>query len=571
MAVNQASLAMRNDYAGQPQILLMEDESSVAQGLQMVLREEGYGVEWAMTGQSALNTLSQKAFDLLVADLRLPDMDGMDVIKRVKDERPETEVIVITGYANVPSAVEAIKKGVVDYLPKPFTDDEFKTAVEQALKVRIDVRSGGRVQPVHRAEEKLIQKNEVIRALRRPSDFVAKELAKALYPAPKIPEDHRRPAAPSNFQNNLIESSIDGIVGCDKDGHIVTFNKRLEQMLGYSKDEVCGRMAFDQLFPLGGAESFREDLCSEEYGGKNRLFLYETHLIDKKGDRIPVQLSATVMFEGDEEIGTVAFFRDLREMRKLEQECEDQVRLLQHHKMISLGRLAASVVHEINNPLAGILNYVRLMIKVLGREGSVKPESLDKFQRYLDLVESETSRCSKIVSNLLAFSRKSTMEFSEVNILELLEKSIMLSQHKMDLQNIQVGTELNEKTPPVWGDFNQIQQCVINLIFNAIDAMPDGGTLTIRCGYNQDEGVVNIGVEDTGSGISEEHLPHIFEPFYSTKTEGNGLGLGLATVYGIIGRHNGRITVDSEVGKGALFTIILPVEEEGKRTASKIT
>jgi DNA-binding NtrC family response regulator len=124
MAVNQASVAMRNDCAVQPQILLMEDESSIAQGLQMVLREEGYGVDLAMTGQGALDTLSHKAFDLLVADLRLPDMDGMDVIKRVKDERPETEVIVITGYANVPSAVEAIKTGVVDYLPKPFTDDE---------------------------------------------------------------------------------------------------------------------------------------------------------------------------------------------------------------------------------------------------------------------------------------------------------------------------------------------------------------------------------------------------------------------------------------------------------------
>ena len=568
MTVNQASVAMGNDYVGQPQILLMEDESSVAQGLQMVLKEEGYGVDLAMTGQGALDTLSQKAFDLLVADLRLPDMDGMDVIKRVKDERPETEVIVITGYGNVPSAVEAIKRGVVEYLPKPFTDDEFKAAVEQALKDKMELHTGEPVQPLDYDEEKLIQKTEVIRVLRRPSDFVAEELAKALYPTPKKPEDQTAKTIESHFENNLIESSIDGIVGCDKDGHVVTFNKRLEKMLGYSKDEVCGRLAFSQLFPLGGEESFRRDLYAEEFGGNNRLLLYETHLINKKGDRIPVQLSATVMFDGDEQIGTVAFIRDLREMRRLEQECEDQVRLLQHHKMISLGRLAASVVHEINNPLAGILNYIRLMIKVLGRDASPKPESLEKFQRYLGLVESETSRCSKIVSNLLAFSRKSTMEFSDVNVLELLEKSVMLSQHKMDLENIQVRTEMEESMPLVWGDFNQIQQCVINLIFNAIDAMPDGGTLTVRCGHNQNQGVVNIDVEDTGSGISEEHLPHIFEPFYSTKTEGNGLGLGLATVYGIIDRHNGTITVDSEVGKGTVFTINLPVEEQGKSAVS---
>jgi len=127
---------MKDDYVSQPQILVMEDENSVAQGLQMILREEGYGVDLAMTGQGALDTLSHKDFDLLVADLRLPDMDGMDVIKQVKDDNPETEVIVITGYANVPSAIEAMKTGVVDYISKPFTEEEFIKSVGKALKER---------------------------------------------------------------------------------------------------------------------------------------------------------------------------------------------------------------------------------------------------------------------------------------------------------------------------------------------------------------------------------------------------------------------------------------------------
>ena len=117
-----------------PQILLMEDESSIGQGLKMILSEEGYGVDWAMTGKSALDTLGKKGFDLLVADLRLPDIDGMDVVKQVKENQPGTEVIIITGYGSVPSAVEAMKVGVFDYLPKPFTDDVFKEAVEGALK-----------------------------------------------------------------------------------------------------------------------------------------------------------------------------------------------------------------------------------------------------------------------------------------------------------------------------------------------------------------------------------------------------------------------------------------------------
>jgi signal transduction histidine kinase len=227
--------------------------------------------------------------------------------------------------------------------------------------------------------------------------------------------------------------------------------------------------------------------------------------------------------------------------------------------MISLGRLAASVVHEINNPLAGILNYVRLMIKIVSRGSTLTPENLQKFERYLDLVQSETGRCSRIVSNLLAFSRQSKLEFSEVNINELLEKCVMLSQHKLSLQNIEIKTDFNPGLPNVSGDFNQIQQCVINLIFNGIDAMPDGGTLAIKSSLNANKGVVEIKIADTGSGIAKEDLPHIFDPFYSTKTEGSGLGLGLSTVYGIIDRHKGTITVDSAVGEGTVFKINLPV------------
>jgi signal transduction histidine kinase len=310
---------------------------------------------------------------------------------------------------------------------------------------------------------------------------------------------------------------------------------------------------------VGTANRFKEDLYSEEYGGKNRLFLYETNLIAKDGEKIPVQLSATVLFEENEESGAVSVVRDLREIRRLEQQFADQTRLLQQHKMISLGRLAASVVHEINNPLAGILNYVRLMIKIVSRGSTLTSENLEKFQRYLDLVQSETGRCSRIVSNLLAFSRQSKLEFSEVNLNELLEKCIMLSQHKLNLQNIEIKTDLNPGIPNVSGDFNQIQQCVINLIFNGIDAMPDGGTLSIKSALNANKGVVGIEIADTGSGIVKEDLPHIFDPFYSTKTEGSGLGLGLSTVYGIIDRHKGAISVDSEVGKGTVFRITLPV------------
>jgi signal transduction histidine kinase len=246
----------------------------------------------------------------------------------------------------------------------------------------------------------------------------------------------------------------------------------------------------------------------------------------------------------------------------LEREFADQARILHQDKMISLGRLAASVVHEINNPLSGILNYARLMIRILNR-GPLAEDRREKFEQYLKLVESETGRCSQIVSSLLTFSRKSSLTFETVAIADLIERCAILSQHKLQLQHIGLESRIEPDIPPVKGDFNQLQQCVINLIFNAIDAMPTGGTLTLAGGHEHAPARVIISVKDTGSGISEADLPHIFEPFFTTKKEGYGVGLGLSTVYGIMERHKGTVSVESRPGRGSTFKLELPVKAAG--------
>ena len=360
------------------------------------------------------------------------------------------------------------------------------------------------------------------------------------------------------FEHNLIHSSIDAITASDQDGNLIVFNQSAEKLLGYRADEVMGTLRFRDFFPEKAIfEELKSALRSERHSGQNRLFLYETTLKNKNGEKIPVQLSATTMSEDGEQIGIVSCFRDLREIRRLEQQFADQARLLHEHKMISLGRLSASVVHELNNPLAGILNYLRLMLKVINRS-TPNTDSIEKFKRYLTLSESETSRCSKIVSNLLSFSRKSDLEISSVNIIELLDKCIMLSQHKLMLTNIEIHTDFEPEIPAVWGDHDQIQQAIINLIFNAIDAMPEGGELSISSRFNANSGLVEILVADTGRGIADEDLQQIFDPFYSTKTEGKGLGLGLSVVYGIIDRHKGKISVKSNINQGTVFSIVLP-------------
>jgi signal transduction histidine kinase len=200
------------------------------------------------------------------------------------------------------------------------------------------------------------------------------------------------------------------------------------------------------------------------------------------------------------------------------------------------------------------------MVRIL-RKGALSEERREKFIQYLTLVENETARCSQIVSSLLAFSRKSEPAFEVLNIHDLVERCISLSRHKLELQHIHLHIAIQENLPPLEGDLNQLQQCLINIIFNAMDAMPQGGELYID-GYLMGDGsAVSISVKDTGTGISKEDLPYIFEPFYTTKQEGFGVGLGLSTVFGIIERHRGTIDVDSRESGGTTFTIKLPVSK----------
>nr|HID58491.1 response regulator [Desulfobacterales bacterium] len=505
-------------------VLIIDDEEGIRRVMAITLGDAGYQVFTAADGESGIELCKKESPHIVITDIRMPGIDGIEVLKRVKEEDPDKEVIVVTAYGEMEIAIRALQLDASDFITKPINDEALLVALTRA-KERYTTRRE------LRDYTNLIEQRWI---------STAEELKKTF-----------------NFQKNLIESSIDGIIGCDREGRIITFNKSMEDMSGYSKDEVVGKVSLDRFFPVGEVEILREKLYSEEYGGKYRLFLFESTLISKTGNKIPVQLSATVLFEDDEEIGMVGFFRDLREIRRMEQEFLDKTRLLHQDKMISLGKLAASVVHEINNPLSGILNYIRLMIKILGR-GAPTQEHIQKFQRYLTLMESETDRCSKIVSNLLAFSRKSKVEYTGIDINDLIQKSIMLSQHKLTLQNIHVETHLNPEIAKVWGDFNQIQQCIINLIFNAIDAMPDGGTLTIESSFDSQRGLVEIRVKDSGCGIAKGDIPYIFDPFFTTKKEGKGIGLGLSTVYGIIEGHGGSVSVESELGKGTVFVLKLP-------------
>jgi signal transduction histidine kinase len=236
-----------------------------------------------------------------------------------------------------------------------------------------------------------------------------------------------------------------------------------------------------------------------------------------------------------------------------------QEQIVQTEKLASLGKLAATIAHEINNPLAAVLTYIRLMIKLIDLN-RFSPERLEDISRYLATMESETERCGEIVKNLLAFSRQSKITMKRISIVDIIDKSLALIAHDLEIKGIQLKKNIDPHLPKVQCDFQQIQQALLNLMYNASDAMLDGGTLTVTANKKAEtERFLEVAVSDTGCGITGEDKEKIFDPFFTTKEEGKGVGLGLSVVYGIITRHNGTIEVESEPGKGSTFKIRLPI------------
>jgi len=234
-----------------------------------------------------------------------------------------------------------------------------------------------------------------------------------------------------------------------------------------------------------------------------------------------------------------------------------QANIVQMEKMISLGTLAATVAHELNNPLEGVLTYAKLLKRKMN-SGTLNADDISEMQKELSIIADETARCGNIVKNLLLFSRQKVGEMTRVDVRTIVEQSVKLIDHHLKMHNIKLATALGAIPVLIPCDQNQIEQALLAIEINAVEAMPEGGTLRIEIQESELADEVIISISDSGIGISEEDLPHIFEPFFTTKSDGKGTGLGLAVVYGIIERHNGTIEVQSNLHEGTTFALSLP-------------
>jgi two-component system, NtrC family, sensor kinase len=240
--------------------------------------------------------------------------------------------------------------------------------------------------------------------------------------------------------------------------------------------------------------------------------------------------------------------------------------MLHVEKMASLGKMAAVVAHEVNNPLSGILIYAKLLRKWV-ESGQAENEKRQEAVQCLELIAAESRRCGELIKNLLSLSRTAPMNIQSTDLQAVIDRSLLLVRHQLDLRGVELQLTMAHDLPPVPCDPAQIEQVLIALVMNAIDAMPRGGNLWLDTRLSDDGTEVEIQVRDDGAGIAPGILPHIFEPFLTTKETDHGVGLGLAISRGIVERHNGHMAAKSELGRGTTFLISLPTQAADARPA----
>lgn len=356
------------------------------------------------------------------------------------------------------------------------------------------------------------------------------------------------------FFHNLIDSSVDGIIASDMKGKIVLFNSGAQALLGYDEEDIK-TLHVAHLYNHGMAHQLLVRMRSDEFGGKGKLLRHQLNVKHKLGYDIPVSFSGGIIYDNDQEIATFGLFTDLRALLQIEENLEQTHKMLQHsEKMAGLGRLAAGVAHEINNPMSGIMLYANLVREELGENHRACAD--------LDTIIHEAERCKVIVADLLEFSHQNTYEMESVDLNEVVRKTLLILQHQPLFHNITVILQLDPELAPISGNAMRLNQVVMNIIVNAAQAMQGQGRLRITSRTRAHRDINEIAVEDTGPGISEEMLDKIFEPFFTTKEPGEGTGLGLSVSYAIVKEHKGTIRVASVPGRGSTFTLRFPVTME---------
>jgi len=482
----------------QTNILVIDDEQIMRDGCARILSRDGWSVICAENGSQGLDEIRNPRgeIDVVLLDLMMPGVSGMEVLEQSLQMDPALLVIVITGYATVESAVEAMKRGAYDFVPKPFTPDQLRIVVKRALEKR---------------------------ALQKEAAFLRREREKSL----------RDIATEKSKIKTIINSMGDGVLVCDQDGSIVLTNPAANRMIQLStEDHLPPELASAIQKSLKTRESAFTSISQElSMGGAEEVCL-RAH-------------TAPVRNDVGEIMGAVTVLQDISYLKELD-------------KMKS--EFIAMVTHELRAPIAAVEQQLTVILNKMAGEVTEKQEQL------LSRAKERTRGLLDLIKDLLDLSKieagKMVQYKEPLSLQEVIQRVVDLMRAEAEHKKIDLQFSASPETPLIHADRNSMEEIFTNLISNAIKYTPEQGKAWVALG--EERGFVKASVSDTGIGIEEKDLPRIFDKFYRVKTMETrqivGTGLGLSIVKSIVAAHLGSISVESKVGAGTTFTILLPKE-----------
>ncbi|WP_022668925.1 ATP-binding response regulator [Desulfospira joergensenii] len=498
-------------------ILIVDDEEIIVRLLSMSLRSDGYETVTAYSGEQGLEKFQSESPDIVVTDIKMPGMDGLELLRKIKEIDADKEVIIVTGHGDIDSTITALQYGASDFINKPVRDEALAIALDRA-KTKIHIRE----------------------QLEGYTKNLEKKVAEAT-------EEIRRRA---RFQKLLIQSSNDAIVAFDHDWKIVVYNPESGRIFGKKPGDVLNQTTIDDLYTSDLVEELKIQARNKE-SGKSTPW-HERTLELRDGTRIPVRYATNVLHERGEFMGIVNFFQDLTEIKRLEQE------LVQSERLAAVGQTVSGLAHYVKNILIGLKGGSYVV------DVGMKKNNTEKLKAGWETIKKNINRVADLTQDLLTYSKEREPEFEPCDPNEIVEEIIDLVADTAASKQVRVLKELDPVLGEVIADPRTIHRSLLNLVSNAVDACEEDEDRTkdfkILIKTYTEKGWLCFDVKDNGCGMDDEIRAGLFNPMFSSKG-GKGTGLGLLVTGKLVEEHKGRIDTESSPGQGTTFTIRLPLAE----------
>jgi len=500
-------------------ILIVDDEEIIVRLLSMSLKSDGYETVTAYNGEQGLEVFKSESPDIVVTDIKMPGMDGLELLKKIKEIDSDNEVIIVTGHGDIDSTIIALQYGASDFINKPVRDEALAIALDRA-KEKIEIR------------EKLAEYTENLET--------------------KVAEATEEIRRKSNFQRLLIKSSNDAIVAFDSDWKVVVFNPGAVKIFGVEAKKVRNKMTIDELYTPAIAKIFKTQAEKAEINQK--IIPWKENVINTKDNRqIPVRYTSSVLFEMGEFVGTVNFFQDLTDIKRLENE------LVQSERLAAVGQTVSGLAHYVKNILIGLKGGSYVV------DVGIKKNNTEKLKTGWKTIKRNIKRVSDLTQDLLTYSKQRKPEYEACSPNEIATDVIDLISDVATENGVAISKDLAKDLTEVIADPQTVHRSLLNLVNNAIDAcLEDEDTskkhsVEVKT-YVDTNNYFGFEVKDNGCGMDKDIQKQLFNPMFSSKG-GKGTGLGLLVTGKLIQEHNGVIEVETSPGVGSTFTITLPYEK----------